>query len=146
MFIDRCDTRQNSLPRGCGAGVSRNEHRALGSCNEFGPPDHFRHRPAASSDAVVVELRVAFADEILPLGLQTQTLHHAPCEREELVDLERLFEEVLDSETSKWKGCSLRCRWASRMVVVSTTSWPSPRSAPPSHSVVSLSSASRIEP
>ena len=69
--------------------------------DELGALDHFLHRAAAADDAVVVELGVALADQVLPLGLQAQALDGAAGQREQFVDLERLLEEVLDAELER---------------------------------------------
>jgi hypothetical protein len=58
---------------------------------------HLLHRAAAADDAVVIELGVALADQILLLRLQPLAADRAARERQQLVDLERLLEEVLDA-------------------------------------------------
>ena len=87
-----------SLP---GAGLAGDEDGALGLRDQLRALDDFFHRPAAPDDAVVVELGVAFADQVLALGLQAETLDRPAGERQQLVDLERLLEEILDAELER---------------------------------------------
>jgi hypothetical protein len=80
-----------------GAGLAGDQHGALRLRHQSAPLQHVLHRLAAADDAVVVELGVALADQILLLRLEAMALHRAAGQRQQFVHLERLLEEVLDA-------------------------------------------------
>ena len=85
-----------------GAGLAGDEHRALGRGDELRPVDHVLHRAAAADDAVVIELGVALAEQVLLFRLQPLAPDRAPRERQQFVDLERLLEKVLDAQLERF--------------------------------------------
>ena len=80
-----------------GAGLAGDEHGALGFGDELGALNDLLHDAAAADEPVVIELGVALAEQVLPLGLGAQVLDGAARERDQLVELERLLEKVLDA-------------------------------------------------
>ena len=81
-----------------GAGLAGDQHRALRLRDQLGTLQDVLHRAAAADDAVVVEFGVALADQVLALRPEALMLERVADEREQLVDLERLLEEVLDAQ------------------------------------------------
>ncbi len=77
-----------------GSGFPRDEDRALRSRDDFGRADDVLHPPAAAHEAVVIEVRVALADEISMLGAKPLMIERAADDDEELVDFERLLQVV----------------------------------------------------
>ena len=61
-----------------GARLAGDEHRALASRPPAWPFDDLLNRPAAADDAVVVELLVPLADEVVVLGAEPLVLDARP--------------------------------------------------------------------
>ena len=75
-----------------------NQHGALGFGDAFGAPDHAHHGPAPPDDAVVIELFVAFAEQVSILRPQPLMIERTADDDQQFVDFERLLQIVERAE------------------------------------------------
>ncbi len=87
-----------------GAGFARDQDRTLGLRHELGTLDHVLHRAAAPDDAVVIELGIALADQVLALGAEPLVIERVADQRDQLLDLERLLQVVERPELHRLDG------------------------------------------
>ena len=87
-----------------GPRLARDEHGALGLGHALGPVDDLLHRPAAADDAVVAELLVTLAEQVAMLGAKPLVLDGPADGDEQVIDLERLLQEVERSELHRRDG------------------------------------------
>ena len=87
-----------------GSGLAGDQHRALGLRDELRALNHFLHRAAAADDAVLVEFRAAFADQVLTLRSEALMLERMADQRQQLFDLERLLQVIERAQLHRLDG------------------------------------------